>query len=119
VLGDDAIGSAGAVFKAASTAKLKLSLVQEVVPQNAALHCHIVFISKSEVAIYKDIVAALKGQPVLTVSDMENFAEQGGMIGFVSSDNKVKVEVNTKAVTSAGLRVDAQLLEIAVKVIEK
>ena len=64
-------------------------------------------------------MAALRGQPVLTVSDIGNFAESGGMIGFVTDDNKVKVEVNAKAITSAGLRVDAQLLEIAVKVIDK
>ena len=56
---------------------------------------------------------------MLTVSDIDNFADSGGMIGFVTNDNKIKVEVNTKAVTSAGLRVDAQLLEIAVKVIDK
>ena len=119
VLGDGSLESAGAVFKAASTAKLTLSLVQEASVKKVPSHCHIVFISQSENSRFSEIMAALRGQPVLTVSDIGNFAESGGMIGFVTDDNKVKVEVNAKAITSAGLRVDAQLLEIAVKVIDK
>ena len=119
VLGENAIASAAEIFKAASTSKLTLSLVQESSAKKAASHCHIVFISQSEMGHFAEIMGAFKGQPVLTVSDIDNFAESGGMIGFVTNDNKIKVEVNTKAVTSAGLRVDAQLLEIAVKVIDK
>ena len=82
-------------------------------------HCHIVFISQSESGRIGDVLATLRGHPILTVSDIDNFAESGGMIGFVVNDNKVKVVVNTKSVVSAAMRVDAQLLEIALKVIDK
>jgi len=119
VLGEDPIGGAGEVFKAASTPQFTLSLVNEPDVRKVARHCHIVFISRSRSGQMGEIMAALKGQPVLTVGDMDSFAEQGGMIGFVMSDNKIKVEVNTRAVTGAGLRVDAQLLEIAMKVIDR
>ena len=118
VLGSNSLESAGAVFKAASTPKLNLSLVQETSAKKVPSHCHIVFISQSEGDHFSEIMAALKNQPVLTISDMDNFAESGGMIGFIASDNKIKIQVNTKAITSAGLRVDAQLLEIAMKVIK-
>lgn len=119
VFGESAMSGTGNVFKAASTSKLKLSLVQESNVNNIADHCHIVFISKSEQKKTAETLSVLKNSPVLTVSDMEGFAERGGMIGFVMSDNRVKVVVNTRSVAAAGLRVDAQLLEIALKVIDK
>jgi len=115
-VGTSSIDNAANVFKAASTAKLKLTLVQEKDWKSAASHCHIVFAGDSD---SQQVIAGLKSQPVLTVSDTDNFAENGGMIGFVHSDNKIKIVVNTKAITGAGLRVDAQLLEIALKVIDK
>lgn len=119
VLGDSDLAAAKEVFRAASTARQTLSIVQEPDAKNITKHCHIVFIGKSENAQIGEIMTLLKGSPVLTVSDIDGFAESGGMIGFVTSDNKVKVEVNTKAASAAGLRVDAQLLEIAVKVVDR
>jgi len=116
-LGISSIDNAANVFKAASTDKLKLTMVQEKELSNIVKHCHIVFIGESD--NLEQTLASLKSSPVLTVSDREGFAEKGGMIGFVKSDNKIKIEVNTKAISAAGLRVDAQLLEIALKVIDK
>lgn len=118
VIGNTPFSNTGNVFKAASTAKLTLSLVDEKIGK-AGEHCHVVFISASEEGRLGEIVNSLKNTPVLTVSDMDNFAERGGMIGFVKNDNKIKIEVNKKAVTSAGMRVDAQLLEIALRVLDK
>lgn len=119
VVGNSPLSETGNVFKAASTAKLTLSLVNERNWSNAHNHCHIVFISASEEDKLSEILAAMKGQPVLMVSDIDNFAAKGGMIGFVTNDNKIKIVINAKAISTAGLRVDAQLLEIALKVIDK
>lgn len=119
VTGDSKMIKAGEVFKAASTPKLSLSLVDERSWKNAPSHCHILFISGSEEEKLGEILSGLKSQPVLTVSDIDDFAERGGMIGFIPSDNKIKIAVNTKSVGAAGMRVDAQLLEIALKVLDK
>ncbi|MBY0408439.1 MAG: YfiR family protein [Rickettsiales bacterium] len=119
VMGDSPLSGAGSVFKAASTPKLSLSLVKENDTQAAIGHCHVLFISESEAVRMRDLLAALKGRPVLTVSDVEGFAEKGGMIGFVMSDGKIKVVVNTHSATQSGMRVDAQLLEIALRVIDR
>jgi hypothetical protein len=118
-VGSSGINKASKVFQAASTEKLKLSLVPESNWRNADKHCHILFISASESSSIPEIIGTLRTKPLLIVSDSEQFAENGGMIGFVVNDNKIKIAVNTKAITTAGLRVDAQLLEIALKVIDK
>ena len=119
VLGGGPMMDTSSIFQKASTSKLTLSLVEEKSAQSAASHCHVVFIDSSEAGNVGAILAALKGQPVLTVSDIDGFADAGGMIDFVVADNKIKIVVNTKAASSAKLRIDAQLLEIALKVINK
>lgn len=119
VVGDTPLMRATAIFKTASTDKLILSLVSEKRLENVAQHCHLLFIARDQQDRLDEILATLKGRPVLTVSDIPDFAEQGGMISFVTSDKKIKLEVNTKAASAAGLRIDAQLLEIALKVIQE
>jgi hypothetical protein len=39
--------------------------------------CHLIFISDSERARLKSILQALNSRPILTVSDMDDFLEQG------------------------------------------
>jgi len=117
VLGNSEMMTSGNVFQAASTAKLTLALVQENNVKAAAEHCHVLYIDDG--AAVEGALRSLKGSPVLTVGDADGFVDKGGMVGFVMSDNKIKLEVNTRAVSQAGMRVDAQLLEIALRVIDK
>jgi len=119
IVGDSDMIQTKEVFKQASTAKLTIRLVEESNIRNIPSHCHIAFVSENQSSNLGEILAALKGQPVLTVSDMDHFAERGGMIGFTLVDNKVKLVVSPKAAAAASLRIDAQLLEIALKVIDR
>ena len=48
--------------------------------------CHILFICRSEARRLSDILKALKGKPTLTVSDMGQFAEKGGMVNLVTAE---------------------------------
>jgi hypothetical protein len=57
--------------------------------------------------------AALSKKPVLTVSDLDGFAAQGGMIEFARTDNRIGVMINLGAVTAAHLRVEDRLLKLA------
>jgi len=119
IIGSNPFGEAGRqIFERASTPALQLNLVQ-VKSSAAATSCHIAFISRSEEGKLADILADLKKSPVLTVSEIDDFASRGGIVGFVTDDNKVKLIVNTGAATTAGLRVDAQLLEIAMQVLRQ
>lgn len=119
VLGESDLLSMAHVFTGASTPKLSLALVSEPNLAAVSTHCHMVFIAASEEGRLAEILGALQHSPVLTVSDIAGFADHGGDIGFTLSDNKVKLEINKKAIAAAGLRIDAQLLEIALRVIDK
>jgi hypothetical protein len=75
--------------------------------------CHILFISESEKNRLRGILAELREAPVLTVSDIENFAQHGGMIALVKSQQQVRFEINSVALRYAGLTVSSKLLELA------
>lgn len=74
---------------------------------------HIVFVSASERARVPSILKSLKGQGVLTVGDMDGFAERGGTINFVLRGNKVRFEINPANAEESRLRMSSQLLKLA------
>lgn len=78
-----------------------------------ALSCHILFISAAEEPRLPAILAVLEGVSVLTVSDMERFAERGGMIALRIVDRKVHFDINVAATERAGLKLSSQLLRLA------
>jgi hypothetical protein len=78
-----------------------------------ALTCQIVFVSASEKRRLPEIFRALAGTPVLTVSDIEGFARQGGVIGFVLEQRRVRFEINAAAAEKSGLRISSRLLNLA------
>ncbi len=54
-------------------------------------NCNILFICQSERDRAAQIVSNLKGRSVLTVSDIDGFADLGGMIELFTEKNKMKV----------------------------
>ena len=75
--------------------------------------CHILFISRSEVKSLEGILAKLNGRAILTVGDSDEFAVRGGMIRFLTADNRVRMRINLKAAKAAGLTVSSNLLRAA------
>jgi hypothetical protein len=80
--------------------------------------CQLVFISASERGRLHQILALLRKGHVLTVSDLEGFTDAGGMVNFVTIEDKVRFEINLKEARSAKLRISSQLLKLARDVIE-
>ena len=58
-------------------------------------------------------LARLRGSSVLTVADMDNFIESGGMIQFVVEDSRVRVAIDVGATGRARLKVSSKLLSLA------
>ena len=76
-------------------------------------NCQILFINSSESEQIKPILSELKEKNVLTVSDANNFASFGGMIGFFIENNKIKMQINTDAAKAASLSISSKLLSVA------
>ncbi|MBN2138973.1 MAG: YfiR family protein [Sedimentisphaerales bacterium] len=85
----------------------------------AAKKCQLLFICRSEKDALEDIFKAVKNQPILTVGDTDEFIKTGGIINFVTDEQKVRFEVSTAAANHAKLKIRSQLLRLAKRVIEK
>ena len=58
------------------------------------------------------ILEAATSAGVLTIGEGERFATQGGVIGLLVEDRRVRFDVDTTAAKNAGLRVSSKLLAL-------
>jgi hypothetical protein len=76
-------------------------------------YCHILFVSSSERDRLPRIIAAIGNSSVLTVSDLDRFAHLGGIINFVTIENRIRFEINQGAAERARLKISSKLLSLA------
>ena len=75
--------------------------------------CHIIYIARSEASRLAQIMRVLKGQPILTVTDIDGAAERGVMIQFVIEHSRVRFRINPQAATDVQLNLSSKLLRVA------
>ena len=75
--------------------------------------CQVLFVSRSESYQMEAIVQRLHGRSVLTVSDADDFVQQGGTIGFVPQDGRIRLRINLAAARASGLTISSKLLRVA------
>ena len=113
VLGTDPLGTVldetlrGETVNARKLSSRRIARVDEVGG------CQILFISDSEAHDLPAILMAVRGKPILTVGDMDQFAENGGMIHLRKVENKIRLEINEESAARAGLKLSSQLLKLA------
>lgn len=85
----------------------------------ALRECDLLFISADEADNMIDILPALnQRQGILTISDARNFAQRGGMIGFVQQEGRIRFQINNRAARQANLTISSNLLKLALTVLE-
>lgn len=75
--------------------------------------CHAVYIAHSENGRWRTLSAQFAGKPILTISDGENFARQGGIIQLAVERNKLRLIVNLGVARAAGLAISSKVLRLA------
>lgn len=76
--------------------------------------CQVIFVASSEETKLQAILAYLQRRPILTVSDIPNFVENGGMIKFYTNQRRqVRVAINPETLQEAGLGVSGNLLRVS------
>lgn len=77
------------------------------------VNCNILYVSGSAAARLPEVLAKVKGRPILTVSDIGNFAQKGGMIRFTRNGPRIGFRINLDAAKQSHLIISAKLLQIA------
>lgn len=91
----------------------ELRVIQRVNADDSLNGCQMVFIGESERKRAAAIIRGLGETPVLTISDIEDFAKNGGCIRLLYHQNKIVFEVNLASAQKSKLHLPGQLLNLA------
>lgn len=80
--------------------------------------CQIVFIAAADMDQLPRLLNALRGLPVLTVTESRDGARQGAALNMSLVQGKVTFEANLVAARSAGLVLSSRMLSLATEVIQ-
>jgi hypothetical protein len=116
VLGQDPFGPVLDAILTGETIDGRSVVAKRVSTPEESANCQILFLSSAEASRLNKIIKALNEDAVLTVSDMPQFSQRGGMIQFVLEGKRVRFEVNLTAVQRAGLSLSSELLKVATTV---
>lgn len=87
--------------------------VRQLADTAQAAGCHVVFIASSENPRLPSLLRELRRPPgTLTVGEAEDFLREGGAVNFRLENNKVRIEINPRAVAEQKLRVSPNLLSL-------
>jgi YfiR/HmsC-like len=76
--------------------------------------CQLLFLPREEKPVrIREWLKNTDSTRTLTVSNMGEFLDMGGMIVLIDDSNRLQFEVNLERVKSSGLKLSAQLLKIA------
>jgi hypothetical protein len=77
--------------------------------------CEFLFIGRSEADNLEPLLRRIQGRRLVTVSDIEGFAQSGGIVEFSlrSDGSGVLILINRKAAQKQGIEFNAQLLRLA------
>jgi hypothetical protein len=76
--------------------------------------CHVLYIDKSKSGEFDNVNDKLKGKGTLIITDKSGLGEQGSAINFKLVDNKLKFELNQKAIEASNLKVSGALSSMAI-----
>lgn len=119
VLGVDPFGEVLDKTFAGKTLAERKAEIRRIDSANAATDAQLLFVAASEKTRLAQILKALEGASVLTVSEMDGFSERGGMIGLKVQDDVVRFDVNLAQVERARLKMSSQIIRLAQRVISK
>ncbi len=100
---DDALGGANAGGRKFNIVRFGLEQLDQVDS------CQLVFIGVDTFAEAKPLIEKVGSSPILTVGQIEGFAENGGMVQFIGSDRNVTLRLNKDRLEATTLVVSSKL----------
>ena len=78
--------------------------------------CHLLYVSGVTPAQVTAVVAAVRGAPVLTISDADDFVRQGGIAQMFVENGKMRFDLNLEVARRSRLDLSSKLLVLAAHV---
>jgi hypothetical protein len=112
ILGDDPFGETLDQLVKGKTAYSRKIRVLRLKEPAEARQCPIVFVRDEESTKAAKLIEAVRGAPVLTVSESRKFLNSGGMVALSMKEGHVSLGINLHHAESAGLKVSAKLMSL-------
>jgi hypothetical protein len=93
-----------------------ISVSQVHIEDGKLRSCHLLYVSGVTPAKVAAIAAALHGAPVLTVSDIDDFCELGGIAQMFVENGKMRFDLNLEVAKHSRLQLSSKLLALAAHV---
>ena len=90
--------------------------IRRVPDAGEAAGCQILYIASSDPLTLRQASDAVRGRPVLVVTDGVQEADERGMINFLVIDDRVRFTIDDDAAAANGLDISSKLLSLAVSV---
>lgn len=116
LFGRDVMGVALAGYEERTVAGREL-VVRRVSSPDQLGECQILYVPDTEEARFAAVLRWVEGLPILTVSDAEFFARQGGGVALVREETRLRFDVNIDALNRAHLKPASQMMRLARQVI--
>lgn len=84
--------------------------------------CHALLLCRCNGTVIESqsrIIESLAGFPVLTIGETDGFLESGGIINFLTIEDRVRFEINAVAAKKAQLKISSSLLRLARRVLKE
>lgn len=112
VLGDSPFGKLLDGLSEKTSQNRKLT-VEHLPSMQKLSHCQVIYISRSEKKGLMKILRKTEHLPILTISDIDKFAQRGGIIALTTKNNRVRLMINYNASKKAAIKLSSKLLEVA------
>jgi hypothetical protein len=113
IAGTDPFGSALDDLVAGESAGAHRIVVRRLRDAADVSPCHLLFVSRSLQKDAKEILHRVAASTsVLTVSDIDRFVAQGGVIGLIVDEKRIRFEVGVRAAQQQRLKLSSQLLSL-------
>lgn len=92
-------------------------VVRMIAPGDALDGLAIVYVGRSHSARLAELLSAIRGRPILTVTESDQAIDDGSMVNFVTVDDRVRFDIVLPAAERSSLKISGRLLALARKVV--
>lgn len=116
VLGDSVVFDAFAALRERPIHGRTLQVVAATDPSTVAESCEVLYLGGDDERAASEWLDPVAGQPVLTFGNAGAYGANGSIVTMMIRRNKVRFAINLDANENTGLRISAQLLQLATTV---
>jgi hypothetical protein len=76
----------------------------------------VIYVARAQSAELAEVLAAVRGRPILTITESEEASASGSMVNFVVVDDRVRFDIALQPAEHSSLKISGRLLALARKV---